>query len=152
MKAVTIVTASAEHVQAWAALRADLWPDGSVEDHRAEIEEALAEPVRERTAFVAMTPAGQVVGFAEAAVRHDYVNGCDTSPVAFLDGIHVTPAHQRTGVARMLCQAVEQWGRSVGCTELGSDAEIGNVGSHAFHEAVGFEETERVVFFRKSLE
>lgn len=34
---------------------------------------------------------------------------------------------------------------------MASDALLDNAGSHAFHEAVGFEETERVVYFRKSL-
>lgn len=94
----------------------------------------------------------EVVGFAEASIRHDYVNGCDTSPVAFLEGIHVRPDHRHAGVARMLCRAVEEWSRSAGCTELASDADLQNEHGHAFHAAIGFEETERVVFFRKPIQ
>jgi aminoglycoside 6'-N-acetyltransferase I len=35
---------------------------------------------------------------------------------------------------------------------LASDALLDNGASHAMHRALGFEETERVVFFRKPLE
>nr|WP_295670445.1 GNAT family N-acetyltransferase [Sphingomonas sp.] len=84
-------------------------------------------------------------------MRRDYVNGCGTSPVAFLEGIHVRADHRHAGVARMLCRAVEEWGRAAGCTEMGSDADIENEESHAFHAAIGFEKTERVVFFRKPI-
>ncbi len=58
---------------------------------------------------------------------------------------------RRQGVARSLCKAVAAWGRAAGCREFGSDALLDNVEGHAFHIASGFEETERVVYFRKSL-
>ena len=38
-----------------------------------------------------------------------------------------------------------------GVTELASDADIANITSHCMHAALGFEETERVVYFRKIL-
>lgn len=151
IKPVTIVPALIGHVDTWAALRAELWPDSPAKEHKAEIEVELAAPVPGRTAFVAIDGMDEVAGFAEASVRRDYVNGCDTSPVAFLEGIYITPAYRRMGVAQMLCRAVEQWGRAAGCTELASDSDIENTHGHAFHAAIGFEETERVVFFRKPL-
>ena len=84
-------------------------------------------------------------------MRHDYVNGTDTSPVAFLEGLYVAPAARRAGVARALVAAVAQWGRAAGCTELASDAAAGNTASHAVHGALGFAETKRVVYFRRAL-
>jgi aminoglycoside 6'-N-acetyltransferase I len=39
----------------------------------------------------------------------------------------------------------------MGCTELASDALLDNQTSHAMHEALGFVETERVVYFLKPL-
>jgi len=90
-----------------------------------------------------------VCGFAEATMRHDHVNGCETSPVAFLEGIYVGPKQHGTGIGRALLDAVQSWAQARGCSELGSDADIENSASHAFHRAIGFEETERVVFFRK---
>ena len=84
-------------------------------------------------------------------MRFDYVNGCKTSPVAFLEGIIVLPCARRTGVARLLVSAVSDWARSRGMSELGSDASLDNTTSHAMHAALGFDETQRVVYFRKAL-
>ena len=147
-----IEIASAEHLGGWAALRAELWPGETIEEHEAALAGGLAALQRDRAAFVAVVGGSEVVGFAEATIRHDYVNGCDTSPVAFLEGVHVRPDHRHAGVARMLCRAVEEWGRATGCTELASDADIGIGDAHAFHAAIGFQETERVVFFRKPIQ
>jgi aminoglycoside 6'-N-acetyltransferase I len=91
------------------------------------------------------------VGFIEASVRTDYVNGTQSSPVAFLEGLYVVPEARRKGVARALVAAVERWGCDVGCSEFASDASIENQLSHTVHRALGFQETERVVFFRKRL-
>jgi aminoglycoside 6'-N-acetyltransferase I len=43
------------------------------------------------------------------------------------------------------------WPRDRGCTELASDAALDNAASRELHKALKFEETERVVFFRKAL-
>ncbi|MDL2400337.1 aminoglycoside 6'-N-acetyltransferase [Rhizobium mayense] len=143
-----IEEANLKHRDAWLRLRAELWPDSSIENHRTEIAELLSK--EGAIAYLACEQA-DVVGFAEATVRYDYVNGCETSPVLFLEGIYVRPENRRQGVARSLCDAVAAWGRAAGCHEFGSDALLDNIVSHAFHDALGFEETERVVYFRKPL-
>jgi aminoglycoside 6'-N-acetyltransferase I len=48
-------------------------------------------------------------------------------------------------------QTVESFLVSRGFAELGSDAFIDDRDSHAAHAGWGFEETARVVFFRKDL-
>jgi aminoglycoside 6'-N-acetyltransferase I len=58
---------------------------------------------------------------------------------------------RRRGVARALTQAAEAWTRTKGCSELASDALLDNEVSHRMHNALGFEETERVVYFHKAL-
>jgi aminoglycoside 6'-N-acetyltransferase I len=110
----------------------------------------LANP-RRFAAFVAYSDANPA-GLAEAALRSDYVNGTHSSPVAFLEGIYVHPDARRRGVAAKLVEAVGRWARECGCSELASDALLENEASHALHRALGFEETERVVFFRKPLD
>jgi aminoglycoside 6'-N-acetyltransferase I len=90
-----------------------------------------------------------VQGFAEAAIRTDYVNGAQSSPVGFLEGLYVVPHGRRNGVARLLVAAVTRWAAECGCSELASDAALANTASQALHRALGFEETERVVYFRK---
>lgn len=133
-----------------ARLRTALWPEQSEAAHRAEIGAAAGDG-RVRVVLLARTGDGRAVGFAEATLRRDHVNGCDTTPVVFLEGIYVDPGFRRRGAAAALCRAVEAWGRALGCAELGSDALLENTASHAFHGAIGFETCERVVCFRKRL-
>jgi aminoglycoside 6'-N-acetyltransferase I len=143
---IDIARCTAAGTAAWRRMRAALWPEADT--HDADIVDILTRT--DRMAFLALLNSAPI-GFAEAALRHDYVNGCETSPVAFLEGIYVESAHRRAGVARALVQAVEQWARCKGCMEFASDALLDNIGSHRMHQALGFEETERVVYFRKSL-
>lgn len=131
-------------------MRSDLWPGGGPAEHTAEINELLVDP-GETLNLIARGDDGEALGFAEASLRHDYVNGCETSPVAFLEGIYVTPLARGRGVARQLIEAIGDWAQAHGCTELASDAAVDNLDSHAMHGALGFEETERVVYFRKML-
>ena len=139
-----------ESLEDWIILRQDLWPDTSEQEHRGEAE-AQVERLDQTVAYLAVTSDGVAAGFAEAALRHDYVNGCATSPVAFLEGIYVRPEHRRQGLARLLCRAVEDWAKSLGCREFASDVLLDNAGSQDMHRALGFEETERVVYYRKPL-
>ena len=145
-----IAAATAADLGAWSTLRQALWPTASRDKHAKELAAILAEPGA-TIAFIARSEDGTAVGFAEASIRHDYVNGCDSSPVGFLEGIYVAPAHRRRGIAATLVAAVTDWVRSQGCTELASDAAIDNTQSHQMHNALGFEETQRVVYFRKRL-
>ena len=71
--------------------------------------------------------------------------------VGFLEAIYVRENHRRRGVARALVQAIEEWTIKRGCSELASDAFLTNAQSHHMHAALGFSETERVVYFRKIL-
>ena len=142
-----IETAGEASLDEWSLLRHRLWPDASPTEHRAELQDVSDNEV----GFIAYDPAGMAIGFAEASLRHDYVNGCDTSPVAFLEGVYVEEAFRKQGVAAALIAEVTRWATSKGVSELASDADISNVDSHRMHAALGFEETQRVVYFRKSL-
>lgn len=146
---IEIVTV--EDIEPWAELRVALWPHHTLEYHQDEVKRTYFSERGEAVAFIARNAANEAVGFAEATLRHDYVNGCSSSPVLFLEGIFVRCGDRRKGVARLLCNAVANWGKSLGCVEFGSDAPLENSGSHALHKALGFEETQRVVFFRKAL-
>ena len=133
---------------AWHALRCALWPDADASQLRAEMRDALARGLFVRLAFAG----DEAIGLVEAALRVDYVNGTETSPVAFVEGVYVAPPFRRRGVARALVGEVERWARAAGCRELASDSPLDNAGAHAMHRAFGFEETERVVYFRRVLD
>ena len=104
----------------------------------------------EATCFLAFDGENPV-GFAQCPLRHDYVEGCETSPVGFLEGVYVDDAHRRSGVARALLSACENWAKSVGCTEFASDCEIDNLDSLAWHMKNGFDEMGRTIWFAKKL-
>jgi aminoglycoside 6'-N-acetyltransferase I len=89
-------------------------------------------------------------GFSEASIRN-YADGCETSPVAYLEGWYVDPDSRRVGIGRALVEAVEAWGRQRGLHELASDALLENEAGHRAHEHLGFLEVERAVRYRKSL-
>lgn len=146
-----IARATGEQLDDWAALRIALWAWDTIADHRAQAEALYLSGDPHRLALVAIDDIGALAGFAEAALRRDYVEGCDTSPVVFLEGIYVRPEARHLGIARLLAEAVAAWGRDAGCTEYASNALLGDTESHAFHAAIGFVETERVVCFRKDL-
>ena len=137
-------------LEEWVALRHALWPEEPEQDLRPEAQ-ALLWDQQDFIALLVRLPDGTAAGLAEAALRHDYVNGCATSPVAFLEGIYVQPEHRGKGLARLLCRAVERWARSLGCREFASDVLLDNTASQSMHKALGFEETERVVYFRKQI-
>lgn len=135
---------------AWLTLREKLWPDYPQASHIEEMHVWCANPERFAT-FIAESPDGEGLGFAEASIRYDFVNGTETLPVGFLEGVYVDEPARHAGVARLLEATVEAWVKGFGCTELASDVLLDNRSSQAFHEALGYEETERVVFYRKRL-
>lgn len=133
----------------WVAMALELWPTYD----RTEMERILrdfAASDRE-DAFICRAEDGSPVGFCNLSVRSDYVEGSKTSPVGFVEGIFVRDAYRGRGIGRMLIAAGERWTRERGMTELGSDAEIENARSHAFHTGVGFSEAGRSVWFIKKL-
>ncbi|MGH6826812.1 aminoglycoside 6'-N-acetyltransferase [Methyloceanibacter sp.] len=141
---------TSESLAAWVRLRQDLWPHASERELRPEAAALLARP-NDAVAFIMWGEQSAAIAFAEATLRRDYVNGCSTCPVAFLEGIYVDPSWRGPGAARLLCNAIEDWAAGLGCTELASDVVLHNDASQKAHEALGFEETERVVYYRKRL-
>jgi len=134
----------------WERLREQLWPSGPGE-HARDIAAFFGGDRREPAeVFLAFDGEGRAIGLAEVSIRF-YAEGCDSRDVAYLEGWFVEEPHRRQGVGAALVAAVEAWGRAQGCTELGSDTELDNAVSAAAHEALGFEEVERIVCFRKAL-
>lgn len=99
-------------------------------------------------AWVAVDADGRVIGAAEATLRL-FANGCESLRVLFLEGIAVDPAHRDTGTAAAIMATIETWAMSEGISEIASDALLTDADGQAFHRALGFAETERVIGFRK---
>jgi aminoglycoside 6'-N-acetyltransferase I len=128
----------------WRRMRTALWSDQSEGDMAAW----LARP--DAAVFVAELDPTRLCGFAEVGARL-YVDACNTSPVAYLEGWYVDPEHRRRSIGARLVQAIETWARSRHYRELASDTELHNVISQRAHQRLGFTETERHVLYRKAL-
>ena len=128
-------------------MRLALWPECLRSDSQKEIEEVLSS--ERTTAFIALD-GDRAVGFAEVSTR-DYVEGCTTRPVGYLEGIYVHPDFRKKGIARVLVRTAESWSRSKGCKEFCSDARVEDEASVAFHSSVGFRETDRQIVFLKTI-
>lgn len=143
--------AKPDDAAAWLHLRVALWPDGSLEEHRHDIERFFAGALRNPVAvLLAEDLEGGAVGFAELSIRL-YAEGCLSDRVAYLEGWYVEPDVRHRGVGRALVVAAEAWGREQGCTEFASDADPSNAASIAAHRALGFTDAGLIRCFRKKL-
>ena len=130
------------------ALALQLWPGHEREELGAELAEIMEKP---DAAFFLAEEGEKPLGFAQCQLRHDYVEGTESSPVGYLEGIFVEEGARGGGVAKALLAACESWARSMGCREFASDCELINTTSLAFHLALGFEEANRIICFTKRL-
>ena len=129
-------------------LAMELWPHHSREEMAEEFAPLLAV---EDAAVFGWQQEGRWEAFAQCQLRRDYVEGCETSPVGYLEGIFVREPLRGQGVAKALLARCEAWAREQGCTEFASDCELSNEDSLRFHLATGFQEAGRIVCFTKRL-
>ena len=129
-------------------MRAELWPG----DHTAEVEQHLRDGGTPLLTLVLVADRGdgKLCGFVEIGLR-PYAEGCESTPVPFIEGWYVDPDVRGSGVGRALIRAAEAWARANGYREIASDVELDNDASIAAHNALGFEEADRLVCFRKDL-
>ena len=78
-KTMIIEPCNLDRFDDWVRLRCALWPDDTLEEHR-KYAASIIERTKDARVYIARDE-DTVVGFAEATLRHDYVNGCATSPV-----------------------------------------------------------------------
>ena len=129
-------------------LACSLWPEHSPEEMALELAEILEKP---DAAFFLAYAAETGAGFAQCQLRHDYVEGTDSSPVGYLEGIYVAEPYRRKGLARGLLSACEGWAKGKGCREFASDCELDNTQSLQFHRRMGFEEANRIICFTRKI-
>lgn len=150
---MSVRPANAADREAWLDLRCALWPHWTRDDLAKDVDAFLAGAAAgagARVAVLLYVRDDVVIGMIELSAR-TYAEGCTTSPVAFIEGWIVAPTARGQGIGRALVVAAEDWARAHGYRELGSDAELTNVASQAAHRALGFEEVERLVAYRKAL-
>ena len=145
---MTIRQATKQDVASVVRLALLLWPENDPHELSAELAPLLDGP---GAAVFLCEDDGRAVGFAQCQLRRDYVEGCETSPVGYLEGVFVEETHRRLGAARALVAACQDWAGMQGCREFASDCELDNTDSLRFHLNVGFEEANRIICFIKPL-
>lgn len=135
-------------VEAWCEQRAQLWPQLDEHEHAVEAVQWIADPSTDT--LLAVAADGTLLGFVEVGLRA-YAEGCETSPVGYVEGWFVDGPARRRGVGRALLRAAEDWARGKGCREMASDTELHNVVSQEAHERLGYERVETIVVYRRSL-
>lgn len=131
-----------------ASLAIKMWSNHTIDELTKEFEDILTS--NESAIFIYFRDE-QAIGFAQCQLRHDYVEGIDSSPVGYLEGIYVEPEYRHRGYAKQLLAKCEEWAKGKGCFEFASDCELENSNSLAFHLDMGFSEVNRIICFTKLL-
>ena len=140
--------ASKNDIRIIAGLAVLMWDENSVDDLADEFSEILSKD--DAQIFVKYEE-DIPVGFAQCQLRHDYVEGTETTPVGYLEGIFVKEGYRNRGYAKELLNQCETWAKEKGCKEFASDCELDNDGSFQFHMAMNFSEANRIICFTKKL-
>ncbi len=143
-----IYKATKEDAKKLAQMAILMWDENTVDGLAEDFEEILAS---DESAIYIYVIENQPIGFAQCQLRHDYVEGTDSSPVGYLEGIFICDRYRKQGYARELLAKCEAWAKEMGCSEFASDCELTNEGSLTFHLNMGFVEANRVICFTKRL-
>lgn len=132
----------------WRRMSMLLFPGAPREEYDEDLDVFLARD--DSAVFIAERADGSVCGFVEVGSR-SIADGCRTSPVGYIESWYVDDDVRRAGYGRALLAAAEEWARSRGYEEMGSDVLIDNEVSVQAHEHSGYMVVDRVVTLRKSL-
>jgi len=132
----------------WLRMRHGLWPDAPLDYLSLDLDSRLA--AEDKAVFLASTADGQLVAFVEVGL-HNYAEGCDTSPVGYIEAWYVDPHVRGQKLGRELIRVAEEWAREKGCTEMASDTWLDNDASIQAHYKMGYYEVDRLVHFVKRL-
>lgn len=144
----SIITAQAEHLEELLVLSFELWPDQNYEDLKTTFFKILSSEKFRVLLFQLNT---EFIAFLYLGIRTDYVEGSDSSPTGYVEGIYVKPEFRRKGISKKMLQVGEQWIKEKGCTQIGSDTYLDNKVSYDFHTRVGFQESGRLIAFIKDI-
>lgn len=143
-----IKTATDRDNKILAELAIQMWERSSI----AELEKDFSQIIGSKTAVCFIKYLEDMpIGFAQCCLRTDYVEGTSSSPVGYLEGIFIKENHRNKGYAKELLLACEKWAKNMGCSEFASDCELTNVNSLEFHLAMGFDEVNRNICFKKDI-
>ena len=132
-----------------AALAFEMWGAHTQDELVSEFFKLINDP--QNALVLLFELQNQPIGFAQCQLRHDYVEGTDSSPVGYLEGIFIKEQYRGRGYAKALLKRCEQWAAQKGCSEFASDCQITNSQSINFHMHTGFKQAAKIVCFTKKI-
>jgi aminoglycoside 6'-N-acetyltransferase I len=145
---MTIEALSTTNLKVFIELVLELWNDCDFDEELENYQTLIGSDTE--ICYLAKIQ-GQYIAFIHLSTRHDYVEGADELPIAYVEGMYVEPNFQKQGIAKKLMRAAEDWAKQKGYKQIASDTSITNVASIEFHKKIGFTEVERIVCFIKDL-
>ncbi|THU40354.1 GNAT family N-acetyltransferase [Niastella caeni] len=141
---MTVELISTSNIKALAQLMLELWPDSSFDE---ELESCIIILNNDNDVCYLIKDKETYIAFIHLTVRLDYVEGANSSPVAYIEGLYVKENWRHLGIGKKMINLGTEWGRQKGCRQLASDTELNNVTSIEFHKRMGFFEANRIVCF-----
>ena len=120
---IQMTKASPQEAATVAALASRMWEDNTLEGLTEEFEEMLSS---QEAAVYLLYADNQPVAFAQCQLRHDYVEGTESTPVGYLEGIFVEAPFRRRGLAGKLLAAAEEGDENAWTLQYAFDA-VGDI-------------------------
>ena len=136
-----IKTVNEQTLSIWASFASQVWRTN---------EQELIEKFRNNKfpyEFLYFSSSEEPVAWISLSLRHDYVEGCQNSPTAYLEGIFIIPDYRSQGTGDKLLSFAISWAENRGISQLASDVEFDNQLSQNFHVKYGFREVDRTVHY-----
>lgn len=134
----------------WAIMRNLLW-HSSLEAHLEDIDRYFAHNSANITnVLVLEKDNGKLGGFIELNIRN-YAEGSKSEQVPYVEGWYIDRDLRNNGYGKQLMAMAEKWAIKNGFEELASDTELKNLNGIAAHQALNFQEVDRIVCFIKKL-
>ena len=145
---MTVELISTQNIRTLTELTLELWSDSNFDEELEGWKSVLSS--KEEMCYLAKDGT-HYIGFIHLSIRKCYVEGAESSPIAYIEALYVKEAFRKSGVARILVDKAEGWAIANHLLQIASDTEITNLGSIDFHLKAGFTETNRLVCFLKDL-
>ncbi|MCK9575128.1 MAG: aminoglycoside 6'-N-acetyltransferase [Clostridia bacterium] len=143
-----IIKATENDLKSLIELENKLWKKHTIEELALETLNQIRD---DKNAFFLAYDGVRAIGFSHISMRYEYVEGCNSSPTGYLEGIFVLKEYRRKQVASNLVVNCEEFAKQNGCLQFASDCEIKNIASIKFHRHVGFCIAKRNIHFKKDI-
>jgi aminoglycoside 6'-N-acetyltransferase I len=144
---ITIRCVTREDKAEWLRMRKGIWPEAPDEYLNFDMDEILTN---DKYYVIFACDGDKPIGLTEVQIK-DYGEGCETSPIGYLEGWFVQEEYRGQAIVGIMTKVAEGWVREKGCTEMASDTWLDNESSIRAHVKMGYSEVERLVHFVKQL-